>query len=451
MHTSEPEMISQSIEWTGFEGALHQTYPRGGDSYMQRARTCVWLILAAFALIAAACSDSEASSRNDTATTDAPASNDASETTEAPVTDDDDTDAPADTEPDDGVLDNSQIGAGISVTMARADWPSGFVQAEIYRQVLVEMGYDVTNPAEFELGPQIAYRRISEGAIDFWTNSWYPSHSAWWDQETSDGGVAGDNLVKVEGLFANTGVQGWLVTKSWVDENNITSMDMINDTPELAAALPDTDGNGVGEVFTCQENWTCYDIQENQFAFAGWENIQPLEVDYDVMFDQFLDLVKAGEPAITYTWTPAPYLTQTIPGIDVYWLSIEEDSVLDDSNPLELEGGESHAQIGEDADGRFEPFSALGPEKCTINSSGKCNLGWNAADIQVTANKAFAEANPNLIAMFEQMRPSVVDISIAQVEHATGDGTQADVERIAGEWIAASRDIVDGWIAIAAG
>jgi glycine betaine/proline transport system substrate-binding protein len=417
---------------------------------MQKARKSLWLILAVLALVAAACgSDSETSTADDTATTEAPSSDDTTETTAAPVTDD--TEAPADTEPDDAMVDSSQIGAGVTVTMARADWASGYIQAEIYHQVLAEMGYDVSNPSELELGPQLAYQQMAEGEIDFWTNSWYPGHVTWWEQETSAGGVTGDNLVKVDGLFANSGVQGWLITKSWVDENNITTMDMINETPELAAALPDTDNDGVGEVFTCQESWTCDDIQENQFVFAGWDNLQPLKAGYDAMFAQFVDLVKAGEPAIIYTWTPASYVTQAIPGIDVYWLSVEESSVLDDSNPKGLEGGEGHAQVGVDDDGPFEPFTGLPPEECTLNSDGNCNLGWNAADIQVTANKAFAEANPNLIAMFEQMRPSVVDISIAQVEQSNGNGSQSDVERISGDWIAANRDIVVGWIAIAAG
>ena len=413
-----------------------------------KTKKSLWLaLLAALALFAAACgSDDDATdTAESTATTaaaaaddDAAAADEPAETTAAPAADDDSSAA--------GALP----GEGVTVTMARADWASGYIQAEIYRQVLVELGYDVSDPADLELGPQLAYQQMAEGAIDFWTNSWYPGHVTWWEQETTDGGVTGDNLVKVDGLFANSGVQGWLITKAWADEKGITTMDQINEDPELYGALPDTDGDGVGEVFTCQESWTCDDIQANQFEFAGWDNIQPLKAGYDAMFAQFTDLVKAGEPAIIYTWTPASYVTQTIPGVDVYWLSVEADSVLDDSNPLGLEGGEGHAQIGFDADGEFTPFTAFDASTCTQGPDG-CNLGWNAADIQVTANKTFAENNPKLIEMFEAMRPSVVDISIAQVEQTSGDGSQEDVVRIASDYIAANRDLVDSWKAIILG
>ena len=421
---------------------------------MKSMNKSLWALLAAFALLAAACGSSVADTVTDAADGAADAAGDAAdavtgddeeamEDDEEAMEDDEeameDDEEAVDAEP--AAAASSLPGEGISVTMARADWASGYIQAELYRQVLVELGYDVSDPADLELGPQLAYQQMSEGEIDFWTNSWYPGHLTWWEQETTDGGVTGDNLLAVEGLFSDSGVQGWLVTKSWADENNITTLDQINDTPELAAALPDTDGDGVGEVFTCQESWTCDDIQANQFEFAGWDNIQPLKAGYDAMFAQFADLVAAGEPAIIYTWTPASYVTQTIPGVDVLWLSVEADSVLDDSNPLGLEGGEQHTQAA-------APFTGFTADTCTIGPDG-CNLGWEAADIQVTTNLTFAEENPNLIAMFETMRPSVVDISIAQVEQTAGDGSQEDVVRIVTEYIANNRDLVDSWIAVA--
>ena len=421
---------------------------------MKSMNKSLWALLAAFALLAAACGSSVADTVTDAADGAADAAGDAAdavtgddeeamEDDEEAMEDDEeameDEEEAVDAEP--AAAASSLPGEGISVTMARADWASGYIQAELYRQVLVELGYDVSDPADLELGPQLAYQQMSEGEIDFWTNSWYPGHLTWWEQETTDGGVTGDNLLAVEGLFSDSGVQGWLVTKSWADENNITTLDQINDTPELAAALPDTDGDGVGEVFTCQESWTCDDIQANQFEFAGWDNIQPLKAGYDAMFAQFADLVAAGEPAIIYTWTPASYVTQTIPGVDVLWLSVEADSVLDDSNPLGLEGGEQHTQAA-------APFTGFTADTCTIGPDG-CNLGWEAADIQVTTNLTFAEENPNLIAMFETMRPSVVDISIAQVEQTAGDGSQEDVVRIVTEYIANNRDLVDSWIAVA--
>jgi len=395
---------------------------------MKTGKKSLWLaILAALALLAAACG-------SDAADVVADATDDVADVVDD-ATDDDDAMEDDDAMDDDGAA--AMIGEGQQVQMARANWASGYIQAEIYRQVLQELGYEVADPADgFEFSPDLAYQTMADGQTDFWTNSWYPGHLTWWDGERTDGTTIGDHLVKVGGLFENAGVQGWLITKSWADEAGITTLDQINDDPALYGALPDTDGNGEPEVFTCPEDWTCDDIAASMFAFAEYDNVQPLKAGYDAMFAQFLDLVADDKPAIIYTWTPSAYVTQAVPGADVYWLSIDPESLLDDSNPLGDDGGENYAQP--------DPFTGFGAEFCTQGPDG-CNTGWEAADIQVTANKTWAEENPHLIAMFETMRPSVVDISIAQVEQAGGDESQSDVIRIAGEYIAANRDLVDSW------
>ncbi len=336
--------------------------------------------------------------------------------------------------------DGALPGEGIQVTMARANWASGYIQAEIYRQVLGELGYEVSDPADLELAPDLFYNQLSEGEIDFWTNSWYPGHLTWWEGDRADGSRIGDFIQQVDGLFQDAGVQGMLVTRSWAEENDITSMQQINDDPALFEQL-DTDGNGVGNFYGCPEDWTCDDIMTNQIAFYGWDNLEQTQAGYDAMFAEALDIANAGDPMIIYTWTPSSYVTELIPGDNVLWLTMHPTDVLDESNPSGAEGGENHQQ--------GEGFTSFGADTCTQ----PCQLGWEAADIQVTANTEWAEANPAAIAMFEVMRPSVIDISIAQVEQANGDGSQDDVVRIAEEWVANNRDIVDGWldVAIAAG
>lgn len=108
------------------------------------------------------------------------------------------------------------------------------------------------------------------------------------------------------------------------------------------ACLPralDRDGNGKGEFYGCPEDWTCDGIMQSQISFAGWDKLEQTQAGYDAMFAEFLDLALAGEPAVMYTWTPTSYLAQAVPGEVTMWLSMEEASVLDDSNPLGKEGG----------------------------------------------------------------------------------------------------------------
>ena len=329
-----------------------------------------------------------------------------------------------------------EVAVGAPVTMCRANWASGYIQAEIVRQVLVAGGYEVSDPSLIELGPSNAYSTMAEGTCDLWANSWYPGHFSWYENEMPDGSLVADHVQAVDGLFQDSGVQGYLITKAWADAEGITTLDQINDTPALYEAL-DTDGDGVGEILGCPEDWTCDDIIENQIAFAGWDNLIETKAGYDALFAEFVNRVSSGEPAVIYTWTPSSYVVEMVPGVDVYWLSVEEDSVLDDSNPLEKSGGESHSQ----GDG----FRDAPADTCTQ----PCQLGWEAADIQVSARIDLLEGDPFLHSLLENIRPSILDISILQVAQTNGDGSEAHVQQLAAEWMADNADLVTDWIAAA--
>ncbi|MDE0497295.1 MAG: hypothetical protein OXH86_08075, partial [Acidimicrobiaceae bacterium] len=133
--------------------------------------TKLLLLLAAFALFAAACGGDGDDDATETAETEAPAA-----TTEAMVEE----------EPMEEEMSMTP-GEGVSVTMGRANWSTGYFQAELYKQLLEELGYTVSDPAELELGPNLGYIAMAEGQMDFWANSWYPGHLAWLAGELPDG------------------------------------------------------------------------------------------------------------------------------------------------------------------------------------------------------------------------------------------------------------------------
>jgi len=163
---------------------------------------------------------------------------------------------------------------------------------------------------------------MAEGSCDFWANSWYPGHFSWFENELPDGSLVGDYVEAVPGLFQDSGVQGFLITKSWAEDNNISTMDQINRDEALWSVL-DTDGNGKGEILGCPESWTCDDIIENQIAWGNgteaWDNLEETKAGYDGLFAEMVNRVNAGEPGILYTWSPASYLTVLIPGVNVLW------------------------------------------------------------------------------------------------------------------------------------
>lgn len=392
---------------------------------MRRQRTRFAATAAALALVVAACGGDDATEEE--------------VTTPEPSTEE--TDSSGDEsggESGDGSGDGASAdmpGAGMAITMAKADWSTEDPNAYVIRALLAELGYEVSDPKDVELGPANAYIAMAQGDADFWINSWYPGHRSWLENELPGGATVGDNLSVVGEMMMAGGLQGYLITKSFAEEYGITSLDEFDANPEAIAAYDASDpvpGNGIADIYGCQESYTCDDIIQSQIAFSGWENIQQVIAGYDAMFAEAVTKADAGEPAIIYTWTPSAYITQLRPGDNVVWLTVDE--VIDDSNPLGVEGGEQHNQL---------PGTAtIGTEQCPGSVDGVCQLGWVAADIQATANTEWLEANPAAKALLEQFQMNVIDVSLMNVE--MGDG--ADVEQLAADWIAENRALVDGWL-----
>ncbi|MEM7339814.1 MAG: glycine betaine/L-proline ABC transporter substrate-binding protein ProX [Actinomycetota bacterium] len=339
-----------------------------------------------------------------------------------------------------GSDDSSGPGDGVEVTMARADWSTGYFQAYVYEALLEELGYVVSDPADLELGPSLAYLSMAQGDFDFWVNSWYPGHLSWHEAEMPDGSLVGDSVTIVGEEMIAGGLQGFLVTKSFADEYGITTLDQLNSDPEILAAFDASDpvpGNGVADIYGCQESWTCDNIILAQIEFSGWENIAQTIAGYDAMMAEAVAKADAGEPMVIYTWTPSAYITNLIPGENVVWLAM--DDVLDDSNPTGEEGGEGWDQ---------RPGTAsIGPDECPAAAdAGTCQLGWVAADIQVTANSDWLAENPAAEALFAEVKLPVIDVSLANVEQDGGADTNEAIQGLAADWIAENRELVDGWL-----
>ena len=52
---------------------------------------------------------------------------------------------------------------------------------------------------------------------------------------------------------------------------------LVDDDPDILAAFDAADptpGNGIADIYGCQESWTCDDIITSQIAFSEWENIE---------------------------------------------------------------------------------------------------------------------------------------------------------------------------------
>lgn len=329
----------------------------------------------------------------------------------------------------DGDTQGKLPGEGISVTMARGNWSTGYMQAAIYAALLAELGYDVSHPADLELPPSNAYAAMAGGEFDFWVNSWFPNHYQFLSGEMPDGTLVEDHLTVLGWEMRTGGLQGVLTNKSLVDDHGIETLDQVVNDPDLFAIYESADTNpddGVLQLLGCPEGWGCHNTIDAWIETAGWDNVQQLEVgSYDVLIAEAVSRDAAGAPYIVYSWAPSSYVADLRPGDNAIWLSTSDQSI----SPSQVEGS-----------------SSLDAGQC---SADPCNLGWDAADIRVTAANEFLAANPAAAQLFELVVISPVDVALQNVAYSLGEDTEEDIDRHAAEWIAANRSVVDEWLAAA--
>ena len=348
-----------------------------------------------------------------------------------------------------GSGDPERPGEGVTVVAGRANWSQGYFQAALHRQLLEELGYSVTDPAQLELSTDVAYTVMAQGRMDYWPNSWYPGHYQWLEHELPDGSSVGDHVSVVGELLFEGVLSGFVVTKSFADAYSVYTMDDLNSSPEALAAFDATDlvpGNGKAEIYGCPpgRGWACHDIINSMIAFSGWDNIIQLTGDYNTYIEFAHRDAGNGVPMVIYVWAPSPHIARLRPGDNVYWLGV--DDILDDSNPTGVEGGEEHDQRGPDGTGGYVSIGADQCPSATEQPDGRCPIGWRAGHILVTANNEFLNANPAARALFEAVRLTPLDVSLANVAQRE-DGAQPD--DLASQWIADNRDKVDSWLAVA--
>ena len=187
-----------------------------------------------------------------------------------------------------------------------------------------------------------------------------------------------------------------------------------------------TPDDGVLQLLGCPEGWGCHITINAWIENAGWTAVDQLKVgSYDVLIAEAVSRDSAGVPYIVYSWAPSSYVADLRPGDNAVWLSTSDPSI----SPSQVEGAAS-----------------LGEGQC---SADPCNLGWDAADIRVTANNDFLAANPAAAKLFELVEISPVDVALQNVAYSLGEDTEQDIDRHAADWLSVNRDTVNRWLTAA--
>ncbi len=304
-----------------------------------------------------------------------------------------------------------------TVTMARANWSSGYMQAEIYAQLIEELGYTVTDPAAHTLSPNSFYPALDSGQYDLWANGWFPTHDIYLTSETAAGLEYDRSIEAVGDQVASGALQGYMIDKATADAMGITSMSQLADAS--IAAVFDTDGDGLADLIGCNEGWGCATIIDNHIAELGWgDNVEQVSGTYSELMRGVQNRVAAGDPVLFYAWTPNWTYQALAPGVDAVWL--ESPALEDDEGTTEVRGLAG----------------------CAGNP---CDLGWPVNSIRAVANSEFLDDNADIRRLLEQVQIPLGDIAAQNAK--ANPNAKAD----AAAWIADNRALVDIWLANARG
>lgn len=312
--------------------------------------------------------------------------------------------------------DASMPGEGTTVDMARATWDTGFWQAEVYSQLLEELGYDVSDPTT--LDAPAFYQAVALGEVDLWVNGWFPLHNSYEDTFT-------DGAEKV-GMSVEAGaLQGYLIDKASAEKYDITTVkDMQKDEVQKAF---DSNGDGKADLVGCPPGWGCEVVISHQYDALGWEDdFNIIQGGYSASMADVVGRFQNDEPVFFYTWTPNWTVGELKPGEDVVWLQMEETSL-----------PESQADLADET---------LAGDLAGCRGEMPCDLGWPANDIRPVANTAFLDENPAARELLEQVSIPIEDIFTQNAKMNQGADSPEDIAMQAETWIEDNRDKVDQWL-----
>jgi glycine betaine/proline transport system substrate-binding protein len=288
------------------------------------------------------------------------------------------------------------------IKMAKANWDTGYFQAEIYKQALEKMGHTVTEPKAIK--PSVFYVAAAAGDLDLWVNGWFSTHDGYIKE--SKGKVEAVGYVMKKG-----GLQGYLIDKKSADSLGIKS---VMDIKKHAAKF-DSNGDGKADMVACPPGWGCEKQITKHFAELGLGDfINPVKADYSASMADVVAKYKNGKPVLFYTWTPNWTVGALQLGKDVVWIEV--------------------------------PYSATKKVKVSNATKSKINMGFGADDIRPAANKDFLKANPDVKKMLKKASIPLADIAAQNMKMNAGEKSERAIKKHAAAWIKANQSTFDSWL-----
>ena len=288
------------------------------------------------------------------------------------------------------------------VKMARANWDTGYFQAEVYKQALEKMGYTVTEPKTMK--PSVFYLAAAAGDLDLWVNGWFGTHDTYIEE-------AKGKVKAVGNVMAKGGLQGYLIDKKSADKFGIkTVMDIKKHAKQF-----DSNGDGKADMVACPPGWGCEKKIAKHFAeLSLGDFINPVQADYSASMADTIAKYKNGKSVLFYTWTPNWTVGALELGKDIVWIEV--------------------------------PYSETKTIKVPNATKPKINMGFDADDIRPAANVDFLKANPKVEKMLKKASIPLADVAAQNMKMNAGEKSEKAIKKHANAWIKANQSTFDSWV-----
>jgi len=248
-----------------------------------------------------------------------------------------------------------------------------------------------------------------KGDIDVHPDVWLPNQESFTNQYVEEAGTVS--------LSENAyqGNQGFCVSKDFAEANNITDIADLG-RPDVAA-LMDSDGNGLGEMWIGAPGWASANVNEVKTRDYGlMDFIEPIRAEEAVKTARIKDSIAKGEGYAFYCYEPHAVWFM----FDVVMLT---EPTFDPEKYVMV-------QPSDDPDWFNKSMVAT-----------KDDL----KDVQIAWSNSLPDRSPAIAEFFQNFALDASDVSQLAFEISANGRDPAEV---AAEWVNANSDRVDAWLGL---
>jgi glycine betaine/proline transport system substrate-binding protein len=248
-----------------------------------------------------------------------------------------------------------------------------------------------------------------KGDIDVHPDVWLPNQESFTKQYVDEAGTVSLSENPYQGN------QGFCVTKDFAEANDITDIADLG-RPDVAA-LMDSDGNGLGEMWIGAPGWASANVNEVKVRDYGlMDFIEPIRAEEAVKTARIKDSIAKGEGYAFYCYEPHAVWFM----FDVVMLT---EPAFDPEKYIMV-------QPSDDPD--------------WFNNSMVATKD-DLKDVQIAWSNSLPERSPAIAEFFQNFSLDASDVSQLAFEISANGRDPAEV---AAEWVAANSDRVDGWLGL---